>query len=33
MQLMVVPFSLGPNVVPFIAKDETPIGYLFFFSF
>ena len=30
MQLVVVPFSLGPNVVPFIAKDETPVGYLFF---
>ncbi len=30
MQLMVVPFSLGPNVVPFIAKDKTPVGYLFF---
>ena len=30
MQLMVVPFSLGPNVVPFIAKDKTSIEYLFF---
>lgn len=30
MQLMVVPFSLGPNVVPFVAKDKTPVGYLFF---
>ena len=30
MQLMITPFSLGPNVVPFIAKDETPISYLFF---
>ena len=30
MQLMVVPFSLGPNVIPFIAKDKTPVGYLFF---
>ena len=30
MQLMVVPFSLGPNVVPFIAKDKMPVGYLFF---
>ena len=25
MQLMITPFSLGPNVVPFIAKDQTPI--------
>ena len=30
MQLMITPFSLGPNVVPFIAKDEIPISYLFF---
>ena len=30
MQLMVVPFSLGPNVVPFIARDEVPVGYLYF---
>lgn len=30
MQLMITHFSLGPNVVPFIAKDETPISYLFF---
>ena len=33
MQLMVTPFSLGPNVVPFIAKDETPINYLFYLIF
>ena len=30
IQLMITPFSLGPNVVPFIAKDEMPINYLFF---
>ncbi len=30
MQLMITPFSLGPNVVPFIGKDEMPISYLFF---
>ena len=30
MQLMVIPFSLGPNVVPFIGKDEVPVGYLYF---
>ena len=30
MQLMITPFSLGPNAVPFIAKDQTPISYLFF---
>ena len=30
MQLMITPFSLGPNVVPFIRKDEMPINYLFF---
>ena len=29
MQLMITPFSLGPNVVPFIARDEMPIIYLF----
>ena len=33
MQLMVTPFSLGPSVVPFIAKDETPINYLFYLIF
>ena len=32
MQLMVNPFSLGPNVVPFIAKDETPISLFILFS-
>ena len=30
MHLMITPFSLDPNVVPFIAKDEMPISYLFF---
>ena len=30
MQLMVIPFSLGPNVVPFIGKDGIPVGYLYF---
>ena len=30
MQLIITPFSLGPNVVPFIAKGEMPISYLFF---
>ena len=30
MQLMITPFSLGPNVVPFITKGEMPISYLFF---
>ena len=30
MQLMITPFSLGPNVVPFIARDEMLINYLFF---
>ena len=30
MQLMITPFSLGPNVVPFVARDEMPINYLFF---
>ena len=29
MQLMITPFSLGPNVVPFTAKDEMPVSYLF----
>jgi len=32
MQLMIVPFSLGPNVVPFIAKIQIPISYLFFMA-
>ena len=33
IQLMVTRFSLGPNVVPFTAKDETPINYLFYLIF
>ena len=30
MQLMVQPFSLGPNVVPFIAKEDVPIIYIYY---
>lgn len=30
MQIMVEPFSLGPNVIPFISNDSGLIYYLFF---
>ena len=30
MQLMVAPFSLGPNVIPLIAQGRMPVGYLYF---
>ncbi|MCK4398511.1 MAG: restriction endonuclease subunit S [Methanophagales archaeon] len=30
MQIMVEPFSLGPNVIPFISNDNGLIYYLFF---
>lgn len=30
MQVMVEPFSVGPNVVPFVAENEVPILYLYF---
>jgi len=30
MQLMVEPFSVGPNVVPFVSQDNIPITYLYF---
>lgn len=30
MQMMVEPFSIGPNVVPFASRDDIPIPYLFF---
>lgn len=30
MQLMVEPFSVGPNVVPFVAVDNLSIYYVFF---
>ncbi len=30
MQLMVEPFSIGPNVVPFVSPTETPILFLYF---
>jgi type I restriction enzyme S subunit len=29
MQLLVEPFSVGPNVVPFTADDELPTAYVF----
>ena len=30
MQLMVEPFSVGPNVIPFTSKDYLPIHFLFY---
>lgn len=30
MQLIVEPFSLGPNVVPFISKNDIPVIFLYF---
>ncbi len=30
MQMMVEPFSVGPNVVPFVSRDDIPTPYLFF---
>jgi type I restriction enzyme S subunit len=30
MQLMVTPFSIGPNVVPFIANNKMSIYYLYY---
>jgi len=30
MQMMVEPFSVGPNVVPFVSRSDMPIAYLFF---
>ena len=30
MQIMVEPFSLGPNVIPFVSQDGFSISYLFF---
>ncbi|MCJ7792352.1 MAG: restriction endonuclease subunit S, partial [Dehalococcoidia bacterium] len=30
MQLMVEPFSVGPNVVPFTSRDDIPIHFLYF---
>ena len=30
MQLMVEPFSVGPNVVPFKAAGELPLHYVYF---
>ena len=30
MQLLVEPFSVGPNVVPFAAVDEFPTAYVFY---
>jgi type I restriction enzyme S subunit len=30
MQLVVEPFSVGPNVVPFVSKVNIPITYLYF---
>ncbi|KAF5425357.1 MAG: type I restriction enzyme, S subunit [Candidatus Methanocomedens sp.] len=30
MQMMVEPFSVGPNVVPFISQNEIPQIYMYF---
>ena len=30
MKMMVEPFSVGPNVVPFISQNEVPLIYLYF---
>ena len=30
MQLMITPFSIGPNVVPFIAKVNRPLLYVYY---
>jgi type I restriction enzyme S subunit len=30
MQLLIEPFSVGPNVVPFLASNEMPTSYVFY---
>ena len=30
MQLLIEPFSVGPNVVPFVASQEVPTAYVFY---
>lgn len=30
MQLLIEPFSVGPNVVPFVASQEMPTAYVFY---
>jgi len=30
MQLLIEPFSVGPNVVPFVASNEMPTSYVFY---
>lgn len=30
MEMMTMPFSVGPNVVPFTSRDELTLAYLFF---
>ena len=30
MQLLIEPFSVGPNVVPFVAGQELPTAYVFY---
>lgn len=30
MQLLIEPFSVGPNVVPFLARQEMPTAYVFY---
>jgi len=30
MQLLIEPFSVGPNVVPFVADNEMPTAYVFY---
>lgn len=30
MELLIEPFSVGPNVVPFVARNEMPTSYVFY---
>lgn len=30
MQLLIEPFSIGPNVVPFVASNDMPTSYVFY---
>lgn len=30
MQMLIEPFSVGPNVIPFVSKNNLPIPYLYF---
>jgi type I restriction enzyme S subunit len=30
MELMTTPFSIGPNVVPFVSKTDHPVGFVYY---